>query len=211
MSIQGRQSWSEARGNSCIQEKESCLALPSTGGRACCVVWWKYLCLADGSDDECSLHCRHTVLSRRTAQSLDLITLYIFLSRFGERPIFALLIHFQSDCLASQSLCSVGSWQLVIFKICLTSVVWQVNNVCPHFTFLHFPGITGRKWWQRRSKPFSGRPTGRWTKDSECEVKEAMAASQKNRGDEPEHQAACGCGSKRTYLRGLSLHWLICL
>lgn len=40
-------------------------------------------------------------LPRHAAQSLDLIALYILLSRFGESARFALLIHFQPSRLAS--------------------------------------------------------------------------------------------------------------
>lgn len=61
------------------------------------VVWWKYLCLSVGCDDE----RRRTLLPRYAAQSLDLITFYILLSRFGESARFALLICFQPSRLAS--------------------------------------------------------------------------------------------------------------
>lgn len=82
---------------------------------------------------------------------------------------------------------------LWIPKFCLKTKVYVNSNIGCNFT-LYLLGTTGRRWWQRRSRPFFARPTGRWTKRCELEEKKERSKTRgaKERRTHPEKEGELG-------------------
>lgn len=209
---QGRQPRAKAWGDCCIQEKESSVFSASTGGRNLHVVWWQFgplpicACLVVFDQLLCGLliywlyHVLH--LLKQIEESLPLFYICV-ISRFGV----------------------TARWPLdVVYFTTFWNVSFVFGKVCQracrfNSTLWNFSGITGKRWWRRKSKLCSGRPRGRWRKRSEPgrqrettgQTEERDTKSWLGQAKRKERRPGYHCGPKRTCLRGLFVAWLICL